>query len=758
MPGEQPADLATFAVPGWTGRIVRRHFPAPTALAAEIARLADPASGWKTLHWGRNYLYVARFAGGAAGPFDVVVKQFRRDGRRERRRPASKAARSFDAARALAAAGISTPEPVLVAESTGPCGPCLYVCRYLPATVEARYLFRARNDGTLAAAYPGLDFAAFVDALGVLVRRLHDAGVWHRDLSGGNVLVPAALAGGAEPAPTIPLDPITPRDLALIDLNRARLGRVPTVSERSRDLCRLALFVAADRERLLAAYWGEGGATPLRRSLYAIYRRAFLAKNDAKRGLRAGRARLRALLPRRAHAHIPPAAPGAAARDKAVWDALSDQPHQHAGRLEKLGVRLADAPAHLAELAVVARAAPRIWARYRQISRGLAEAPPGGAPIPFTGLGLGVRPDPERPASPGADCEVFGAVRELGVRQVLLRLHPWASDHAAEEALAGALAAAGVELTFALPQNRELVKDPARWRATVEELGSRFLPYGRRFQIGHAINRSKWGIWNLGEYLALAGDAMEILRRLGEVEILGPAVIDFEYHATAAVLNLRRPGLAFDGVSALLYVDRRGAPENRQAGFDTVDKVALLKAIAETAPNVAGGGAARCWVTEVNWPLWEGPHSPAGRAVAVDEETQADYLARYYLLVLGTGLVEAVFWWQLAARGYGLLAPVPGAPSRRRPAFHALRTLVDELQGSRLEQILPAPPAVRLYRFRRPDGGETVAGWAVEGAARATLPRPAAAVRGRGGEALAVPAGCEVEVGASVRYFRLVEE
>ncbi len=738
-----PLGVESFAVPGWIGRIVSRHRPLEPELAGEVARLADPGSAIRTLHWGRNYLYVARFADPAGEPLAVVVKQFRRDGRRERRRRASKAARSFDAALALAAAGLATPEPVLVAESADPRGPCLYVCRYLPDTLEARYLFRARNAGTLAADFPGFDFPSFLAALGKTLRRLHDAGIWHRDVSGGNILLPAAAAGAA----------VEVRDLLLIDLNRARLGKPPTASERSRDLCRLALFVRADRERLLAAYWGQGqgnrGVTPLRRGLYEAYRRAFLAKNEVKPRLRAAGARLRALVvPRRPHAHIPAAPAGAAARDKAVWDALSDQPHQHAGRLEKLGVRLADAPAHAAELAAAAAAAPRIWRRYREICRELAR--PDRAPVPFTGLGLGLRPDPQDP-EPRA---VVEAVAELGVRQVLLRLHPWASDHAGEEALARDLAAAGVELTFALPQNRELVKDPGRWRAAVEELGARFLPYGRRFQLGHAINRSKWGIWNLGEYVELAIAAAEILRRdrsPGEVEVLGPAVIDFEYHAAAAVLNLRRPGLAFDGVSALLYVDRRGAPENRQAGFDTVGKVALLKAIAETARNASG----RCWVTEVNWPLREGPHSPAGRAVAVDEETQADYLARYYLLVLGTGLVEGVFWWQLAARGYGLVEPRPGGRGRRRPAFHALRTLVEELQGSRLEEVLAAPPSVHLRRFRRADGAEVVAGWSAGGLCRATLPRPAAAVRGRDGLPLPVPAGREVEVGPSVRYFRL---
>ena len=254
-------------------------------------------------------------------------------------------------------------------------------------------------------------------------------------------------------------------------------------------------------------------------------------------------------------------------------------------------------------------------------------------------------------------------------------------------------------MTFALPQNRELVRDPARWRAQMEEIAARFTPYGRHFQIGQAINRSKWGVWTLGEYLALARAAGEVLRRHPGVEILGPSVIDFEYHVTAAALNHARAGVRFDAVSALLYVDRRGAPENRQAGLDTVDKVVLLRAIAETARNADP----RCWITEVNWPLREGPHSPAGRAVSVEEEPQADYLVRYYLLALGTGLVERVFWWQVVARGYGLCDPLDGAG--RCGEGRALRSEdpARAVEGATFKALPSSGPA-RLYRFRRPEG------------------------------------------------------
>ena len=119
--------------------------------------------------------------------------------------------------------------------------------------------------------------------------------------------------------------------------------------------------------------------------------------------------------------------------------------------------------------------------------------------------------------------------------------------------------------------------------------------------------------------------------------------------------------------------------------------------------------------------------------MAVDEQTQADYLARYYLLALATGLVERVFWWQLAARGYGLLDPAAEG-LRRRPAFHAMSTLVRELEGSLCLGPLPAPAPARLLGFRRADGAELVAAWSTAGP---TAGRAAARRRPRSSRATA---------------------
>jgi hypothetical protein len=456
--------------------------------------------------------------------------------------------------------------------------------------------------------------------------------------------------------------------------------------------------------------------------------------------------RLKSIRLRRRHSrggthypHIPDAAPDASLRDKAVWDHLSDQPHQHAGRWEKLAIRAADSGDHLRGMAIVATSAPSVWRRYRSLTQDLHRRP-----VAYDGIGIAVRPWPDDPE------KHLAALDDLGVRSVLLRLHPWEADHEDEKRLAAELHRRGREVVFALPQNRDLVRDRGRWRAAIEEISETFSRYGRHFQIGQAPNRSKWGLWTRGEYVELYQEAAEILRRDPNVELLGPAVIDFEYQYTLGLANRRVPGLFFDVTSALLYVDRRGAPENTQLGLDTVGKVVLLRAISETSRNTNG----RCWITEVNWPLKEGPHSPAGRAASVGESDQADFLVRYYLMTIGTGLVERVYWWRLVARGYGLISPDRKGEFRRRPAFAAMRTMIREFEGSSFEGPIDSPDGGYLYHFKREDD-EVVVGWTAAQPLAAELPRPAVRVIGRDGEDLPVPEATGITLTGSPTYYVL---
>jgi tRNA A-37 threonylcarbamoyl transferase component Bud32 len=650
----------------------------------EVRRVIDPSSAVRTVHWGRNYLYEAVMET-ATGSHPVVVKSFRDDGWRRqlsRRLKGTKARRSWLASLAFLDAGVAVPRPIFVAESRDELGPSYFVCTLIPDALEARYLFRAMSAGTAAEQFPEIDVDVFLGALGAMLRRLHDAGAWHRDVSAGNVL----LTGRWHEADA--------GELYLLDLNRARVGRRLTRNERMRDLARLPLFRKPHRERLLGAYFARPAAR-IDRLFYAAAHFGFHNRHRVKGRLRGVRSALAGLRSRGAHAHIPPPEAGAEGRERVVWDGLSDQPHLHAGRWAKARERVADSAVHVRGAAVVARTLPRTWRCYRALRSELYRRP-----VPWGDLGIGVHAGS---AELGA---ILDLVEGLATRQVLQRVHVWEGEIERDVGLARELRQRGCEVVLAVPQNRELVRDAAKWREALEQVRDGFEGLISCIQVGHAINRSKWGVWNPREHERLLSVAGEVFGDSGEISMMGPAVIDFEFHQTALALNWgvrRRP---FDVVSSLLYVDRRGAPENEQAGLDTVDKITLLRAIIQASRD----GDRPSWITEVNWPLREGPHSPAGRQVSVDERRQADYLVRYMILGLGTGLVERIYWWQLVAKGYGLVDTENG-DLRPRAAYAAMRGLQWFLRGGRSLGPLEAEAPVRLWGLEREDGSRWVAAW-----------------------------------------------
>jgi hypothetical protein len=223
-----------------------------------------------------------------------------------------------------------------------------------------------------------------------------------------------------------------------------------------------------------------------------------------------------------------------------------------------------------------------------------------------------------------------------------------------------------------------------RWKEFVAEVFVRFKGKCDFFEVGHAWNRTKWGVWNYKEYLTLARHAAEQADK-HDIKIVGPAVIDFEFHLYPPVLR----EIPFDKVSSLLYVDRVGPPESTQFGWDTTAKVALLKA----AVDVSAIHGKDLWITEVNWPLKDtGKYSPASGKPNVTEEQQADYLVRYHILILASGLVERIYWWQLVAPGYGLIDS-RGEAWRKRPSFFALKTMVGILEGSTFTRKIDVPNA-----------------------------------------------------------------
>lgn len=418
-------------------------------------------------------------------------------------------------------------------------------------------------------------------------------------------------------------------------------------------------------------------------------------------------------------------------RETFRWNSYADQPHNVASRSERFWHHFRYANTYLSLIAENVRRLPPGWPLFRRYQREMFKTP-----VTFSRpFGLSLSPHESR-----NEASMQGLM-ELGIPQSLIRLPSW--ERAAlplYEEFAGLLQENKVELTGALLQRRDDVLDPVRWKEFVEEVFERFGGKCAFFEVGHAWNRTKWGVWNHKEYLRLARPAVELAGAYG-VKIVGPAVIDFEFHLYPPVLK----EIPFDKVSSLLYVDRVGAPENTQFGWDTATKVALLKA----AVDVSSQKGKDLWITEVNWPLRDtGKYSPASGKPNVTEEQQADYLVRYHILTLATGFVERVYWWQLVAPGYGLIDNREGG-WRKRPSFLALKTMVAILEGSTFLGKL-AHPHAQFFCFAK-DGESCVVCWTNGPNFEFDFPFPIKHVVGRNGQEESLTDG-RVLIDESPRY------
>lgn len=354
-------------------------------------------------------------------------------------------------------------------------------------------------------------------------------------------------------------------------------------------------------------------------------------------------------------------------RDHFRWDERHHQPHTDMSKWEKFFASRSDAVQFMRLLGRNFRLLGPVVRRYRALLR---EVP---TPHPVAPDEFGIAISPTLPTW-GRYLE---RIHDLGVGAVLVRIPCWDSEPVLElhDAFAR-LREEGVRFTFTLLQDRATVREPERWGAFVREAAGRFADLEPTFQLGHAINRKKWGIWHPDEYVRLMEETEAAREEFPGCRWIGPPVIDFEYYFTTSYLAGPRP-FDFDGIAALLYVDRRGSPDALQfRHFDLRRKILLLRAVVQASPHPD----VPIHLTEFNWPLkGAGKFSPAGAHVATDEAGQARYLVLYDLTAAATGQVASTFWWQLAARGYGLLDD-DGSWTERR-AYRAFGTLLARTRG-----------------------------------------------------------------------------
>ena len=618
---------------------------------------------------GRNRNVRLRLAT-VSGDVDLMVKSFGRESVLKDlvdRWRGSKALRTWLAARALQLRGVGTPEPLgyLERREGGRLIESYFIARYLDGMTS----FTAELNDLLEHDPQCSKFMALLQTVADGVRAMHATGFQHNDLGNQNILM-RRRGGGLW------------SDVNFVDLNRGRMVPVLTLRQRARDISRI--YLPSDFLRVFVAMYFADPPSRAFLRWEAFYRRSY-AWHSRTRALRHPlRARRQAR-----NGGDKPTYPQE--RDMWVWDERSAQAINVMRSKERRRNR--SWSDHLRAGLIAAMGAPAVWREYRSLLSGCYRSPV----LMRDRIGVAIEP---APATLDRELELL---RPLGSIPVFVRFyhHEPKSVSMFRAQAVKKLRTRGHPVSVAMVQDRRAACNPASWREFSVRVLDEVAECVEWVELGHAVNRVKWGIWSHAEHRALLEAVSDLAARYPGVRLMGPAAIDFEYPALMAALRNVPPGLRFQALSHLLYVDRRGAPESAQGGFSALHKFALARAVARWS----GLCDDRLIVSEVNWPIvGMGVFSPVGSPYvapgprfndpSVSEDAYADYMVRYLLIAITSGLVERVYWWRLVARGFGLIDDTNADRWRERPAYLALKHLLSELGDACFEKVSGRVPGL----------------------------------------------------------------
>lgn len=210
----------------WRGMVIADNSQA----ASELTQLLHPdnlpeANSDTTLRRARNLIWTVPGPDGRSVVAKKPIKMAIQKRLLDRFKP-SKARRSWIAAAELSRRGIPTAQPLAYFEKRGDNSlkQNLFVCEKVDHDFSARDMVMAFHDG--ADSYAGIAAEEIYRQLASFLLRMHEHGVFFRDLAGGNILIKKQ-----------PGDQLA---FTLIDINRARFyNRSTPLNQRLSDLARI---------------------------------------------------------------------------------------------------------------------------------------------------------------------------------------------------------------------------------------------------------------------------------------------------------------------------------------------------------------------------------------------------------------------------------------------------------------------------------------------------------------------------------------
>ena len=270
-------------------------------------------------------------------------------------------------------------------------------------------------------------------------------------------------------------------------------------------------------------------------------------------------------------------------------------------------------------------------------------------------------------------------VEELGVKNLIIRVPIWDIKNLDlyVEFAKSFNQNSKKNILINIMQDRINIENHKLLKENLELIFTKFKDISTQFQIATTINRTKWGFFSVKEYMDFYLVAQNLKeQKFPNIKLLGPSVIDFEYYYNArAMFNLKK--IKYDITSALLYVDRRGAPQNSQYGiFDLKNKIDMLFSLVKMSPKTLSDDI---YITEVNWPISNtAPYAPTSEKECVSCDDYTKYMLDYFKIAQDSRKIKRVYWHQLIASGYGLVDNRDGK-ILKYPQFYAFKEMLQNV-------------------------------------------------------------------------------
>lgn len=342
-------------------------------------------------------------------------------------------------------------------------------------------------------------------------------------------------------------------------------------------------------------------------------------------------------------------------------------------------------------------------------------------------------------ANPAVDDYIVRQLHTLGIKRVRLDFTYGDMDSHNARFLRR-LIAEKFEITlhllqpFDAAQNMHTADEQAVWRDFLVQVLDTFGADIQEIELGNTVNRKRWAGYHLLGFFQAWGIAHQEIHRRG-ITLIGPNVQDFEPLYNISLLKtLKNLNQLPDIHSDNLFVERVMEPERfdhrvfkyqwaRIFKYNLIKKAHVLKKISTDfgVPKLASSVAF--------WAIYR-----IQRLLPDGLQKQADYAARYFLLLAASGSLTQANWGALICQREGLItdglteAEYPDLERvahyknadgelknyHHHPSFNALKTVASLIQGASYIAPIATSQGLEIHHFLQ--GNTHIhAAWAING-------------------------------------------